>query len=244
MKKVLEVRGLTKIYKNGRGVRDISFNVNEGDVFGFLGPNGAGKTTVMKGIVGLNSIESGKIRILGYDLKTEFEKALKNVGSIIETADAYEYMSAYDNLKLVARFYKDITEDDINKALDMVNLIKFKKEKVSKFSLGMKQRLGLARALLPNPELVILDEPSNGLDIEGTVEMRNLILDLSHKNKVTFFISSHLVHEIQLMCNKVAIIHEGKLVNDGEDIEVIKEKFNSLEDFYMNEIKIGGNSNE
>lgn len=244
MEKVLEVSGLTKIYKNGRGVRDISFYVNKGDVFGFLGPNGAGKTTVMKSIVGLNSSESGEIKILGYNIKTEFEKALKNVGSIIETADAYEYMSAYDNLKFVARFYENITEDDVNKVFEMVNLSKFKKEKVSKFSLGMKQRLGLARALLSNPELVILDEPTNGLDIEGTVQMRNLILNLAQKNKITFFISSHLVHEIQLMCNKVAIIHEGKLVNDGEDIEVIKEKFNSLEDFYMSQIQIGGNHNE
>jgi ABC-2 type transport system ATP-binding protein len=244
VEKVLEVEGLTKIYRNGRGVKDISFEVYRGDVFGFLGPNGAGKTTVMKGITGLNSIQNGKVKILGYDLATQFEDAMKSVGSIIETADVYEYISAYDNLKFVSRFHKEITDTDIDKVLELVNLSKFKKEKAGKFSLGMKQRLALAMALLPNPELVILDEPANGLDIEGTVQMRNLIKDLADKKKITFFISSHLVHEVELMCNKVAIIHEGRLVNDGEHIVSIKEKFNSLEDFYMDQIRGGAGNNE
>jgi ABC-2 type transport system ATP-binding protein len=243
VEKVLEVSYLTKIYRNGRGVKDISLEVFRGEILGFLGPNGAGKTTVMKSITGLNSIQSGQIRILGHDLKTEFEAALKNVGSIIETADVYEYTSAYTNLKFVSRFHKNVTENDIKQSLDMVNLTKYKDEKVSKFSLGMKQRLALAMALLSNPELVILDEPTNGLDIEGTVHMRNLIMNLAVKKNVTFFISSHLVHEIELMCDKVAIIHEGKLVNNGEKIKKIKMEFNSLEDFYMNEIKKGVTNN-
>lgn len=241
MEKVLEVTGLTKIYKNGRGVKDITFNVCKGDVFGFLGPNGAGKTTVMKGITGLNTIQKGNVKILGCDLNSQFESAIRNVGSIIETADVYEYMSAYENLKFVSRFHKHINENDIDNILELVSLTKFKKEKASKFSLGMKQRLALAKALLPNPEFVILDEPANGLDIEGTVQMRNLIKELAEKKKMTFFISSHLVHEIELMCNKVAIIHEGRLVNSGAPIESIKEKFDSLEDFYMNQVKEGGN---
>lgn len=244
MEKVLEIEGLTKLYRNGRGVKNISLNVDRGDVFGFLGPNGAGKTTVMKGITGLNAIQDGKVRILGYDLKTRFEDAMRNVGSIIETADVYEYMSAYDNLKFVSRFHRDITEDHIDNVLELVGLIKNKKEKAGKFSLGMKQRLALARALLSKPQLVILDEPANGLDIEGTIQMRNLIKDLADKRKITFFISSHLVHEIELMCNKAAIIHEGCLVNNGERIEAIKEKFNSLEDFYMDQVKGGGSLNE
>ena len=243
MEKVLEINDLTKIYKNGRGVKHISLEVFQGEIFGFLGPNGAGKTTVMKSITGLNSIQSGNIRILGHDLKTEFEAALKYVGSIIETADVYEYISAYTNLKFVSRFHKNVTKDDIKESLDMVNLTKYKNEKVSKFSLGMKQRLALAMSLLSNPKLVILDEPTNGLDIEGTVHMRNLIIDMASKKNVTFFISSHLVHEIELMCDKVAIIHEGRLVNNGEKIENIKAKFNSLEDFYMNEIKKGSINN-
>jgi ABC-2 type transport system ATP-binding protein len=240
MEKVLEVDGLTKIYKNGRGVKGITFDVYQGDIFGFLGPNGAGKTTVMKGITGLNTIQQGKIKILGYDINSQFENALRNVGSIIETADVYEYMTAYENLKFVARFHENIHENDIDNILELVNLSKFKKEKASKFSLGMKQRLAIAKALLPNPKLVILDEPANGLDIEGTVQLRNMIKELSDQRKMTFFISSHLVHEVELMCNRVAIIHEGLLINNGSHIETIKEKFNSLEDFYMNQVKEGG----
>ncbi|WP_407309552.1 ABC transporter ATP-binding protein [Desulfosporosinus sp. SB140] len=242
MEKVLEVDGLTKIYKNGRGVKDITFDVYMGDIFGFLGPNGAGKTTVMKGITGLNTIQKGKVKILGCDLNFQFENAIRNVGSIIETADVYEYMSAYENLKFVARFYNNINENDIENILELVNLTKVKKEKASKFSLGMKQRLALAKALLPNPKLVILDEPANGLDIEGTVQLRNLIKELADQKRMTFFISSHLVHEVELMCNKVAIIHEGRLVNNGAQIESIKEKFDSLEDFYMNQVKEEGRS--
>ncbi len=244
LEKVLEVEKLTKVYKNGRGVKDISFEVYKGEVFGFLGPNGAGKTTVMKSIVGLNSFESGKVKILGFDLKTQFEDALKNVGSIIETAEAYEYMSAYNNLKIASRFYKGIKETDIDEILDKVKLREFKKEKVSKFSLGMKQRLSLALALLSKPELVILDEPTNGLDIEGTVQMRNMIIKLSKEQGITFFISSHLVHEIELMCNRIAIIHSGKLINNGKDIDKIKEEYNSVEDFYMNCIQEEAAGNE
>lgn len=245
MEKVLEVKNLTKLYKNGRGVKDINFDVYKGDVFGFLGPNGAGKTTVMKSIVGLNMFERGEVKILGFDIKSKLEKALGKVGAIIETADAYEYMSAYNNLKITSRFYSNIKESDIDEILEVVDLKKFKNEKVSKFSLGMKQRLALASALLSNPELIILDEPTNGLDIEGTVQMRNLIIGLAREKQVTFFISSHLVHEIELMCSKVAIIHKGMLINQGEEIKNIKEKYASLEDFYMDEInKRRGESNE
>lgn len=237
MEKVLEVEGLTKLYSNGRGVVDISFEVYKGDVFGFLGPNGAGKTTVMKAITGLNTFKKGRVEILGFDIKTQFEKALGKVGAIIETADAYEYMSAYYNLKIASRFYKNMEKFSIDEILDIVHLTEFKHEKVSKFSLGMKQRLALALALISKPELVILDEPTNGLDIEGTVEMRNLIIKLASEKGITFFISSHLVHEIELMCNKVAIINNGQLINSGQLIKSIKEKYASLEDFYMDEVK-------
>ena len=158
MEKVLEVEGLTKLYSNGRGVVDISFKVYKGEVFGFLGPNGAGKTTVMKAITGLNTFKKGRVEILGFDLKTQFEKALGKVGAIIETADAYEYMSAYYNLKIASRFYKNMEKYSIDEILDIVHLSEFKNEKVSKFSLGMKQRLALALALISKPQLVILDE--------------------------------------------------------------------------------------
>ena len=145
------------------------------------------------------------------------------------------------NLKIASRFYKNMERYSIDEILDIVKLTEFKKEKVSKFSLGMKQRLALALALISKPELVILDEPTNGLDIEGTVAMRNLIIELATTKGITFFISSHLVHEIELMCNRVAIINKGQLINNGEDIKIIKEKYASLEDFYMDEVKkVGG----
>ena len=146
-------------------------------------------------------------------------------------------MSAYYNLKIASRFYKNMEKYSIDEILDIVKLTEFKKEKVSKFSLGMKQRLALALALISKPELVILDEPTNGLDIEGTVAMRNLIIELATNKGITFFISSHLVHEIELMCNRVAIINNGQLINSGENIKIIKEKYASLEDFYMDEVK-------
>lgn len=236
MEKVLEVKELTKLYKNGRGVKNINFEVYEGEIFGFLGPNGAGKTTVMKAITGLTTVQSGEVTILGFNLKTQFEKAMGKIGAIIESADAYEYMSAYNNLKIASRFYKNIKDSDIEEILDIVQLRAYKKEKVSGFSLGMKQRLALAAALLSKPKLVILDEPTNGLDIEGTVQMRNLIINLSTEKNITFFISSHQVHEIELMCSRAAIIHSGKLLNNGTDIKTIKEKYSTLEDFYMHEI--------
>ncbi|PEJ47761.1 MULTISPECIES: ABC transporter ATP-binding protein [unclassified Bacillus (in: firmicutes)] len=237
MEKILEVNNVTKIYKNGRGVKNINFEVYKGEVFGFLGPNGAGKTTIMKAIVGLNTIQSGTVNIFGTNLHENFEEAIKHVGSIIETADLYLFMTAYNNLKIATRFYKSVSESDIDEILDVVKIKEYKNEKVRNFSLGMKQRLALAIALLSNPKFVILDEPTNGLDIEGTIEMRNLIIKLAKEQQITFFISSHLVHEIELMCSRVAIIHYGELVNNGREISEIKKEFNSLEEFYMSSIK-------
>lgn len=236
MEKILEVAGLTKLYKNKRGVKDINFTIYKGEIFGFLGPNGAGKTTVMKAITGLNRFDSGRVQILGNNLKEQFEKALRNVGAIIEKADVYEYMSAYNNLKLVARFYPDISEKEINEILEIVNLTEYRFEKAKNFSLGMKQRLALAMALLPKPALVILDEPTNGLDIEGIVQMRNLIKKLAKEQKITFFISSHQVHELEIICNRIAIIYKGNLINNGEEIKIIKDKYSSLEQFYLKQI--------
>jgi ABC-type branched-subunit amino acid transport system ATPase component len=142
-------------------------------------------------------------------------------------------------LKDTVLSYNDVTKEDIEEILSIVKLIEFKNEKVSKFSLGMKQRLALAMALLSKPKLVILDEPTNGLDIEGTVQMRNLIIELAKEKGITFFVSSHLVHEVELMCGRAAIIHNGRLTNNGEEMKYIRENYASLEDFYMQEIKKG-----
>jgi len=244
MEKILEVNNVTKLYKNGRGVKNISFSIGKGEIYGFLGPNGAGKSTLMKSITGLNKIQSGSVKILGYDLNKDFEKALGSVGAIIERADLYEYMSAYKNLKIASRFYDNVGDGDIDEMLDIVGLTAYKNEKASNFSLGMKQRLALAGALLGNPKLLILDEPTNGLDIEGTVDMRNLITKLAAEKNISFFISSHLVHDIELICNRIGIISEGVLINDGVETKAIKEKYASLEEFYLEQTRNGGKKDE
>lgn len=236
MEKILEVKEITKKYKNNRGVEGISFDIYKGDVFGFLGPNGAGKTTLMKIITGLIKADKGEVKIFGFNLFNEFEKSMQKVGAIIEDAVGFEYMSAYNNLKLAARFYPGISKGKIDEVLELVGLMEVKKEKVSDFSLGMKQRLALASALLSDPEFVILDEPTNGLDIEGVVEIRNTIKNLANEREISFFISSHQIHEIELICNKVGIIYNGKLIREGQVTEILKDTSESLEGFFLREL--------
>jgi ABC-2 type transport system ATP-binding protein len=237
MEKILEINNLTKLYKNGRGVKDISFDIFKGDIFGFLGPNGAGKTTVMKIIAGLARANSGSVKIFGFDIEKDFEQAMARVGCLIETADAYEYMSARENMQLAARFYPVVSSERIEQVLQEVGLGQFKDEKAGCFSLGMKQRLGLALAILSEPEFVILDEPVNGLDIEGMVDIRNTIAQLAREKQTTFFISSHLIHEIQLVCNRVGIIINGRLVEAGLVSEMMKDSYSSLEEYYISRLK-------
>jgi ABC-2 type transport system ATP-binding protein len=211
MAPVLEVNELTKTYKNGRGIMDISFEIEKGDIFGLLGPNGSGKTTTMKIITGLSYADKGSVQILGSSLE-ESSKALKEIGCLIEAPAIYDYLTARENLKLAANYYAEIKTPRIDDMLTQTGLIKYANEKVKNFSLGMKQRLGLALALVSKPKLVILDEPTNGLDIEGTVDIREIIMKQA-KLGITFLVSSHISHEIELMCNKVGIIKEGKLLN-------------------------------
>ncbi|PKM78345.1 MAG: ABC transporter [Firmicutes bacterium HGW-Firmicutes-15] len=236
MDKVLEVKGITKLYKNNRGVKDISFDIYKGDIYGFLGPNGAGKTTVMKTIVGLCRANQGEINIFGYNIANQFEQAMAKVGCIIETADSYEYLSAYDNLKIASRFYDGIDSNRIDEVLEIVGLSPYKKEKTNGFSLGMKQRLGVAGAILSRPQFLILDEPTNGLDIEGMADIRNMIISLAREQQITFFVSSHLAHEMQLMCNRVGILNNGLLIKEGLITDIL-EKHTSLEEFFIEQAK-------
>ncbi|HHV29969.1 ABC transporter ATP-binding protein [Acetivibrio mesophilus] len=240
METVLEISGLTKLYKNGRGIFDINLNIYKGDVFGFLGPNGAGKTTAMKIMTGLMLPDSGDVKIFGHSVLTEFEKAMNKVGCIIETAESYPYLSPYENLKLFARFYDDIDNSRIDEVLELTGILKFKNEKVKNFSLGMKQRLGIAAAILSKPELIILDEPLNGLDVEGMIEMRKLIKMLAENERTTFFISSHLIHDVELTCNRIGILYNGKVVN-VDTTENILKNFASLENYFVSEVGKNGN---
>lgn len=232
MNKVLEVRELSKIYRNKRGIKNISLEIRQGEIYGLLGPNGAGKTTLMKIITGLCGADQGQVKIQGYNVLDQFQQAMAKVGCLIETADAYEYMSGYKNLALVARLYPQLQKTRIDEVLKIVGLDEFKKEKVENYSLGMKQRLALAAAILAYPEFVVLDEPTNGLDIEGTVEMRKLIMGLAREHGVTFFISSHLAHEMELMCSRVGIINQGILIKEGALAEILAS-YASLEDFFI-----------
>lgn len=236
MEKIIEVSGLTKQYSNQRGISNVSFEVEKGDIYGFFGPNGSGKTTVMKIMTGLSKADKGKVSLFGHDIATEFEQAMGRVGTLIETADAYEYMSGYKNLRMAARFYPDLRHTRIDEVLELVGLARYSREKVGHYSLGMKQRLGLAAAILADPQLVILDEPTNGLDIEGMVDVRETIVRLANEQAMTFFISSHLIHEMELMCSRIGILYEGKFIREGRVSELLAGQYTSLEQFFLEQI--------
>lgn len=239
MEKVIEINNLSKVYKNGRGITDINLEINRGDIFGFLGPNGAGKTTAMKIMTGLIKSDSGDVKILGYSVLEQFEKAMAKVGCIIETAESYQYLTAYENLKQFSRYYKNIDDKRIDEVLELTGILRFKDEKTRKFSLGMKQRLGIAGAILSRPEIVILDEPLNGLDVEGMIDMRNLIKNLAKEEKTTFFISSHLIHDVELTCSKIGVLYNGRMLN-VDTTKNILNNYASLENYFISEVERNG----
>jgi ABC-2 type transport system ATP-binding protein len=211
---LLKTHNLIKEYNGRRVVNDLSITVYKGDVYGFLGPNGAGKSTTIKAILGLVKPDSGNIIINGYDVAKNREKAISKIGAMVEAPSFYMGLSGYKNLSLIANLY-DIPKSRVDEVLEMVDMTHAKDKNVSKYSLGMKQRLGIARAFLNNPNIVILDEPTNGLDPQGIKEIRELIQNLSRKYKVNFVISSHILSEIQTICNRIGIIQKGKLKVQG-----------------------------
>lgn len=237
METIVEIEGLTKTFRNKRGVWDISLNVNRGDIYGFFGPNGAGKTTVMKIMAGLSRADKGKVRLFGHEVSANYEQAMAKVGVLIETAEAYDYMSGRKNLELAARLYPGLPRGRVDEVLELVGLTGYQREKVGQYSLGMKQRLGLASAVLSKPELLILDEPTNGLDIEGMVQIREIITLLAREEQTTFFISSHLIHEMELMCNRIGILYGGKLIREGLQSELLEGRFTTLEELFLHEVK-------
>ena len=211
--KVIECKNLKKQVKNKIIVENSSFSINKGDIVGLLGPNGAGKTTIIKLILGLIKISEGTVFINGYNIETDFVKAIDKVGAIVESPDFYMYLTANN--------YKNISKNRILEVAKIVGLENRIKDKVSTYSLGMRQRLGIAEAIINNPELLILDEPTNGLDIEGTIEMRNLIKSLSNHG-IAILISSHNLTEIDNLCNRIIAIKNGKIVTD-ETIDEFKQ---------------------
>lgn len=213
MEAVLELKNVNKHFGKKQILHDISFSVNEGEILGFIGPNGAGKTTTIKLILGLQRIDSGEVFINGKNIKTNFKEAMERVGAIVENPDSYMYLSGMQNLELIARLYKNISKEKINELVELVGLKDRIHDKVSKYSLGMRQRLGIAEALLNSPNLLVLDEPTNGLDPEGITELRNLLVKLATENKVAILISSHNLAELQSFCTNICIIQEGKIIS-------------------------------
>ena len=231
---ILKCSNLNKSFGRKKILNNVSLSLDEGDVLGFIGPNGAGKTTTIKLILGLQSIDSGTVTICGYDIKKEFTKAIKNVGGIIESPDMYMYLSGYDNLKLIANLY-GVSKEKIDEVVKLVGLEKRIYDKVSKYSLGMRQRLGIAASLLNDPKLLILDEPTNSLDPEGNKQIRNLILKLSKKG-IAILVSSHALSELESIVNKVVIIQKGSIV-ETSTLEEVKKSKNSYYIFEVDKIK-------
>jgi ABC-type multidrug transport system ATPase subunit len=216
MSSIIRVNNLSKKFNNTSAVDDLSFTVNEGDVYGFLGQNGAGKSTTIRMLLSLIAPSGGEINIFNQQLRTHRSDILRRVGAVIEKPDLYKYLSAYDNLSIFARMSGiKVTRDLLMKQLQMVGLADRATSKVRTFSQGMKQRLGIAVALVHDPALIILDEPTNGLDPQGIADMRNLILKLSREMGKTVLISSHLLSEIEVIANRMIIIHKGKKMVEG-----------------------------
>lgn len=209
----LKVKNLTKKVNGRTLVKGLTFEIQRGEVFGFLGPNGAGKTTTIRMIVGLTNISEGDVYICGHSIKKDFEKAVANIGAIVENPDLYKYMTGYQNLKHFARMHDGVTKKRIDEVVELMDLKHAIHRKVKTYSLGMRQRLGLAQALLHRPALLILDEPTNGLDPAGIHELRNHLRKLAHEENLAVFVSSHLLSEMELMCDRIGIIQEGKLIS-------------------------------
>ncbi|OJF94640.1 ABC transporter ATP-binding protein [Alkalibacterium sp. 20] len=242
---VLKVSNITKQIKKKQIIKEVNFDIKQGEILGFLGPNGSGKTTTLRMLVGLSKPTSGDIKICGYSIKKEYVKAMSNVGCIIEGPDLYDYMSGYKNLEMLGSMSKGVTKKDIDDAVELVGMGNRIHDKVEVYSMGMKQRIGLAQALIHKPKLLILDEPTNGLDPQGIHEFREIVKNLARDKDISVLISSHLISEVQLMCDRVSIINNGSIIRNasiddllstGEVIwtlddpkkaqEILKNKFN------------------
>lgn len=220
--KVIEVRGLTKDFKEIRAVDSLSVNVYRGDVFGFLGPNGAGKSTTIRMLLTLIRPKEGSIKIFGKSLMENRNDILKDIGAIIENPAFYNYLSAYKNLEILSRMSgREISSNKIMETLETVGLKERSASKVKTYSHGMKQRLGIAQALLHDPELIILDEPTTGLDPQGMKEIRDLINYLCKEKNKTIFLSSHILSEVEQVANRMIIINKGKTVVEGKVQELL-----------------------
>lgn len=208
----LSVKGLRKTIGKKEIIKGLDFDLKRGEVFGFLGPNGAGKTTTIRMLVGLIKPSSGSIEIGGFNVRKNFTKAMSQMGCIVENPELYSYLTGWENLEHFARMLPEVDREHMEYVVDLVRLNERIHDQVKTYSLGMRQRLGIAQALLGKPKVLILDEPTNGLDPMGIREMRNFIRYLAEEEGLTVLVSSHLLSEIQLMCDRVAIISKGAVI--------------------------------
>ena len=214
MENILECKKICKSFGRKRILKDVSFSIAPGDILAFIGPNGSGKTTTIKLILGLQKIDSGSVILNGFNVATNYVKAIERVGAIVENPDSYMYLTGWQNLRLIADCYPNISDEQIKKIVSYVGLTERINDKVSKYSLGMRQRLGIARALLNSPDILILDEPTNGLDPEGINDLRNLLKKLAGDG-MGILISSHNLAELESFCNKVCIINHGQIIESS-----------------------------
>ncbi len=226
METILEVKKINKCFGKKQVLHDVSFTIREGEILGFIGPNGAGKTTTIKLMLGLQSINSGEVIINGFDIKKNFSEAIERVGAIVENPDLYMYLTGRKNLELIANMYKKVDKKRVDEVIELVGLTNRIDDKVSKYSLGMRQRLGIAGALIHKPNLLVLDEPTNGLDPEGIKDLRDLLKKLAKKEKMGILISSHNLSELESFITDVCLIKNGTII-DIAPIEEIKEEDNT-----------------
>lgn len=237
MEAVLQIKGLNKYFGHKKVVDDLNLELYRGEVFGFLGPNGAGKTTTIKMVMSLLQRDSGEILINGYSIDKQYEKAMACVGGIVENPETYQYMTGIQNLRQYARMRAGVTEDRIREVVRIVGLENRINDKVKKYSLGMKQRLGVAQSIMHHPDLLILDEPTNGLDPAGIKELRDILKRLAHEENACVMVSSHLLSEMQLMCDRVGIIADGRLIG----VRSVSELMSESEGKHQFEIRVKGN---
>lgn len=243
---MLEIQNLNKSYRRRKIIDNLNMTVYKGDIYGFLGANGEGKTTTIRMITSLIKADSGDIIINGKSVINCKNEAIRNIGAMVEAPKFYENMSGYENLDLMAKIMPGVSDLDIQNVLDLVGLKDRGRDKFKEYSMGMKQRLGIANALLGDPELIILDEPSNGLDPYGMKEINNLIVSLVKRFDKTFIISSHLLHEMEGICNRIGILHSGKLCIEGEVRTLINDNnVETLEELFFKKVgekndKFGG----
>ena len=255
---ILKLNNVSKIYNGKKAVDNLSLMLFEGEIFGFIGPNGAGKSTTIKMICGLTGVSSGSIFINGYSVDKNFKKAISHVGAVVESPELYPYLSGKANLKLFASFYGKSAKQRIPNIVKILKMESFINKKVSTYSLGMKQRLGIAQAMLNKPRLLILDEPTNGLDPEGIKDIRDLLVSLVRNEHMSIIISSHNLAELEQICNQIAVIRSGKLLS-FRNMADIKQEMDSnqrvclhvnypnyagqlLETKYKLKVKVAGNT--